>query len=404
MSNQRISELDGLRGVASLFVLFHHAFSTQIFWAWIWMEMFFVLSGFLITTILLRTDLTQPGAIRNFLARRALRIWPVYYCGLLAALAIWALYQWNNPAAYPDIVWWKCFFYLQFTEGYFTLDHSYMQSYAQWFQSSWSLAVEEQYYIIWPLLIVLVKGRRTAMLAFCATLIGVCIYMRASDHALNLLLTRGDGFAFGSMLAVLQEAARSRPPLFRQRLNVAYFVALIAGVAVVLPYIIGGYASGALREYDDIIRYGNWTINVTASAALFFGFIGLMRNGHLRPLQRWISWRPFSYLGEVSYAVYMYQTLVFVVIHQLTKAYSGTERIAFDLLAIAISIALGPLSRRFLEQPINDLKRHFPVVTHSGTAQDVISDALPPAPKEVAPAEVAPVGGGTKAGDVLKPM
>jgi peptidoglycan/LPS O-acetylase OafA/YrhL len=370
----RISELDGLRGVASLFVLFHHAFSTQLFWAWIWMEMFFVLSGFLITTILLRTDIRQPIAIRNFLIRRGLRIWPVYYVGLLAAMGIWALYQWHNPSAYPDVIWWKFFFYLQFTEGYSTVDLSYMQNYAQWFRPSWSLAVEEQYYLLWPLLIVMVGGRRALMLAFCVAVIGVCLYMRATGHALNLLLTRGDGFALGSALAVLQEMTRWRGPAFRSALVLSCRVALLAGLAVILPYIFMGHATGVVRVYGDIAQYGNWTVNVLAAAALFFGVIGLMSNGHLRPLQRWMSWRPLTYLGEVSYAVYMFQSLVFVVIHQLTRSYGELERIGFDLLAIAISIALGPLSYRFLEQPLNRLKRYFPVVTRHGTTQDAISD------------------------------
>lgn len=338
------------------------------------MEMFFVLSGFLITTILLHTDTSSPAAIRNFLIRRGLRIWPVYYVALLGAIGIWLLYQWNNTNAYPHLLWWKYFFYLQFTEGYFTTDTAYIQNYAQWFRLSWSLAVEEQYYLLWPLLIVLVSGRRTWMFAFCITVLVICIYMRHSGHALNLLLTRGDGFALGSALAMLQEASRTRGPQFRKGLNLVYCVAAAGGLATILPYIVIGYASGAVQEYDDIVRYGNWTLNVFAAAALYFGLIGLMSNGHLRLMQCCMSWRPLTWLGEVSYAVYMFQSMVFLVIHQLTRSFHGSERVIFDLLAIAISIALGPLSRRFLEQPINNLKHHFPVVTRDGLKQDVISE------------------------------
>lgn len=376
VSDKRIPELDGLRGVASLFVLFHHAFSTQVFWAWIWMEMFFVLSGFLITTILLRTDLTQPAALRNFLIRRGLRIWPVYYVGLLAAMGIWLIFMWHNPASYPGLVWWKSFFYLQFTEGYFSLDTSYMQNYAQWFRSSWSLAVEEQYYIVWPLLIVLTRGRRGAMVAFCVALLLACLYMRASGHSLNLLLTRGDGFALGSAMAMLHLMAATRGPEFRRRLNVAYALSLAAGLLVVVPYIVRGYATGAVREYDDIIGYGNWTLNVLCAALLFFGLIGLLNNGHLRPLRQILSWRPLTYLGEISYAVYMFQTLVFVVMWQAWRAFPLVDRTLFELAAIAISIALGPLSQRFLERPINNLKRHFPVITPAGKrdTEDIVWD------------------------------
>jgi len=374
MSQSRIAELDGLRGVASLFVLFHHAFPTKLFWAWIWMEAFFVLSGFLITTILLRSDLHQPLAIRNFLIRRGLRIWPVYYVGLLGAIAIWCLFQWNNPNAYPDVIWWKHFFYLQFTEGYFTTDASYMQEYAQWFRLSWSLAVEEQYYLLWPLLIVLVGGRRWLMFAFCAAVLAICFYMRAGGHALNLLLTRGDGFALGSALALLQEMARARGPVFQQNLLRTYFLAALCGSAVILPYIVLGHAAGAVRLYDDILRYGNWTLNVLAAALMFFGIIGLMSNERLPALRRWMSWRPLTWLGEVSYAVYMFQSLVFVVAHQIARHLPGEQRIALSLIAIVVSIALGPLSQRFIERPFNRLKHRFPVITPHGTTQDAISD------------------------------
>jgi len=87
-SPSRIKSLDGLRGSGAIGVLCMHAFPLAVFWNWIRMEMFFVLSGFLITTILLRTDLTQPHSLRNFIARRALRIWPVYYVGLFSAFLL----------------------------------------------------------------------------------------------------------------------------------------------------------------------------------------------------------------------------------------------------------------------------------------------------------------------------
>lgn len=205
-------------------------------------------------------------------------------------------------------------------------------------------------------------------------MIGVCLYMRATGHALNLLLTRGDGFALGSVLAVLQEMTRSRGPAFRAALVLSCRIALLAGLAVILPYIVMGHATGAVRVYDDIGRYGNWTVNVLAAALLFFGVIGLMSNGQLRPLRRWMSIRPLTWLGEVSYAVYMFQSLIFVVMHQLARSFTGISHVVFELAAIVISIAVGPLSRRFLEEPIGNLKRHFPIVTSTGTTQDAISD------------------------------
>lgn len=369
MGRKRIAELDGLRGVASLFVLFHHAFATHVFWAWIWLEMFFVLSGFLITTILLHADLTQPRAMVNFIIRRGLRIWPVYYLALLGAIAIWLVQTWNDPA--DQTVWWKCFFYIQFTEGYATVDPSFLDHYATWFRASWSLALEEQYYLLWPLLIVLVRGKTSAMFAFCIALIVAGFYMRSTGHSLNLLLTRGDGLALGSALAMVQHMAGTRSPAFQRRLKGVYAASLALGLAVVVPYVVLGHLNDEIQIYADITRYGNWTVNVFGAALLFFGLIGLLVSGHLGSVRRFFSWRPFTYLGEVSYAVYIYQGLVFVVVYKLAKGFLPPQHVVPSLVAIAISIALGPLSMRFFERPILKLNRYFPMPSRDGGAVDV---------------------------------
>lgn len=374
----RIPALDGLRGAGALGVLGMHAFPLALYWNWIWMEMFFVLSGFLITTILLRTDLSQPGALRNFMARRALRIWPVYYAGLLLAFLMWQAFSWRHAIDFQPL-WWKCFFYLQFTEGYTQLDQTYTLDYVPWFRHSWSLAVEEQYYLLWPLVLLLSRGRRPLLVATCLALLAACIWMRASGHALNLLLTRGDGFALGSILALLEDEAPKSHAL-RQWLKVLYAACVAAGLAVLAPYIASGYARGAIQSYPDIQRFGNWTVNVTAAAALFFGVIGLMRRGLLVPLDQLLSVRPLTWLGGVSYAVYLFQELVFGVVRHFLHAHQVIGSAAAGLLAIALAIAVGPVSRRFLEQPFNRLKRHFPVITREGAVPDVL--ARPSAPRD----------------------
>jgi len=389
MSQQRISELDGLRGIAASLVLVHHAFPVPLYWGWVGMETFFGLSGYLITTILLRSDITQPLAMRNFLIRRALRIWPVYFCALFGALGIWLLFRHHNPEAFPGVLWWKYFVFLQFTEGYTTQDMSYMEHYVHWFRLSWSLATEEQYYILWPLLILLVRGRRGLMLAFCAAVLLTSIHLRASGYALNLLLTRADGFALGSAMALLQESLPGRSAVFRQRLIAVYTAALLLGLGVILPYILIGYATNAVQQYDDIVRYGNWTVLVIAAALLAFGLIGLLRNDRLPRLQRLLSWRPFTYLGETSYAVYMFQGLVFVVVRNLAKQLGIADSLLLEVVAIVLCLITGQVSKLVIERPMQRFKRYFPVITPTGKKDDVLG-------KVDTPSKGGPTGDGER--------
>jgi peptidoglycan/LPS O-acetylase OafA/YrhL len=365
----RFLPLDGLRGAGAIGVLAMHAFPLAFYWNWIWMEMFFVLSGFLITTILLRTDFSQPGALRNFMARRALRIWPVYYVGLSVAFLMWQVFSAYKAIDFQP-VWWKCLVYLQFTEGYTQLDQAYTFDYVLWFRHTWSLAVEEQYYLLWPLVLLLSGGRRPVLLATCLLLLATCIWMRASGYALNMLLTRGDGFALGSILALLEDQA-PRSHLLRQWLKILYAACLAFGLVVIVPYIVSGYAEGAIRSYPDIQRFGDWTLNVAAAALLFFGLIGLMRRGLLESVGRVLSASPLTWLGGVSYAIYLFQELVFGVVHQFLHLERHVGAVAAGVLAMAIAVAIGPLSRRFLENPFNRLKRHFPVITRDGAIQQV---------------------------------
>ncbi|HEY1078179.1 MAG TPA: acyltransferase [Fontimonas sp.] len=372
MKHSRISELDGLRGVACCVVLMHHAFPVQLFWGWLAMEGFFTLSGFLITTILLRIDLTQPIAIRNFLIRRTIRIWPVYFLALASAFAIWLAFNWRQPELYGDMIWWKTLFFLQFSEGYWQPGETgYLFQYALWFRPSWSLAVEEQYYILWPALIMLARGRRGVMLAFCIALVAIGFYMRESGYALNLLLTRGDGFAVGSAMALLQESLPQRSERFRQAAVWIYAAAFAAGVLVCGQYIASGYVE--IRSYSDILSYGDWTTNVFFAALLAAGIIGLFRNGQLDFARRALSIKPLIYMGEISLAVYLFQDQVFTVFRTLAQMLELPHGFYIEAIAIVSSVIVGDLSRRLVEGPINRFKRLFPAITPDGKVAEVIS-------------------------------
>ena len=194
---RRIPELDGLRGIAILMVLVHHTEFALVHAPWLahrlWLgvDLFFVLSGFLITEILLRRP-TGRGFVRNFYVRRALRIWPAYY---LLLLVVWLF---GAPLFGEALRWGPLFYHLSFTQcvpfapGYL--------AYHPALRSTWSLAVEEQFYLVWPPLTLWL--RRQALAVLLAAIVLVAIIARAEGGWLHQLVTRGDALALGSLLAL----------------------------------------------------------------------------------------------------------------------------------------------------------------------------------------------------------
>ena len=217
LSARHFTSLDGLRGVAFLLVFAHHyglsANITQPFiralgWlaggGWMGVDLFFVLSGFLITGILIDTR-DGPHYYRNFYARRALRILPLYYTLLLVLFAltpVWHLkWHWGHLAYV---------FYLGNFAGlldgtlnhvlpFITLTHT------------WSLAVEEQFYLIWPLIVASIASpRRLVRLCFilsgCGLLLRILLLLTvpaAHEWSYGQLPTHADGLLLGAVAAVL---------------------------------------------------------------------------------------------------------------------------------------------------------------------------------------------------------
>ncbi len=142
-------QLDGLRAIAVMAVVFQHfapsGWSKVIPWGGLGVTLFFVLSGYLITGILLKGR-EEPGMLRHFYIRRALRIFPVYYATLLIAALL----------AIPPVretFWWHAFY---LSNVLFALKNSYFGAVSPF----WSLAVEQHFYLIWPWVVLFVPRKR----------------------------------------------------------------------------------------------------------------------------------------------------------------------------------------------------------------------------------------------------
>ena len=370
----RIKGLDGLRGIAFLMVFFFHIHWFQL--GWVGVQLFFVLSGFLITGILLDMKETLPAKpyFIKFYGRRILRIFPLYYfyLAVMWILTTWALSSGFEPA--PMRVFQKEIpFALTYVyDFYFALDR-YVPSY--FLTHFWTLAVEEQFYLVWPLLILLTPRKHIKtvfwiVIAVAPTLRLVTLLLHETqafsflrnDVSLviySLPFTHLDAFALGALLTVSR--VPKAKPIF-----LASLVALpLLGLAT--DYLSTGQWKDAsllalgfpiTMQYGDKFLWGYSLIN-----ALFAVLIhGVSQEGWA---SRLLEWTPLRYLGKISYGLYVYHFAVIWLVgtifhHPITSPFS----LPLALAAFGLVCLISALSFHLMEKPLIDLKdRYFPIPT-----------------------------------------
>jgi len=308
-------ELDLLRGVAVLLVVLYHGFGFRYgiegvfglqrmfvaatLYGWAGVDLFFVLSGFLITGILLETR-AYPGYYRRFYIRRCLRILPIYFTVLLvlALVTRTPLFVHGVPWSFIGI---SALFLANFTPIF---------GIATAYGVLWSLAVEEHFYLVWPILVRRFSGRA---LAICAAAICViCPVLRGTSFLLHraqgwtdygaYTWLVADGLAMGTLLAI----ALRGPLQLRQTNWKVAFAALVSGAGM----LIGGAPFGILSRE----RFLGFAFRQTALNLCFFGMLLLVLLIGTGPWRRVVCFKPLRLLGEISYGVYLVHTLVFWIV------------------------------------------------------------------------------------------
>lgn len=341
--------LDGLRGIAILLVVAYHNFGfiNYFFFGWLGVDLFFVLSGFLITQILLRAREGGPF-LGSFFMRRILRIFPLYFLFLLLFYGLTPRLPGVALPAYleTNAVWF--FLYLQNIlfilnpppEGAAALNHL------------WSLAVEEQFYLLWPFVLLAVRSHR-ALAAGLISLLGGVIALRLAlwtwkieDLAYYNLytFTRIDGLCIGSLLAVLRAW---RPALIRN-----YFTYIVLAMAALnFIFFFFNRTQGYSFPFLAITGY-------TTFAVLF----GLLVERCLRPdggiIPRLLSLPPLRFFGTLSYGLYMWHWPIYLLLSPALERHMTPLAAAFAATAVAICTAL--LSYHGFEKHFLRMKRHFP--------------------------------------------
>jgi peptidoglycan/LPS O-acetylase OafA/YrhL len=340
--HRRIPQLDAVRGLAILVVMFHNIspkyplfHSDQLFRdGWMGVDLFFVLSGLLITGILLDTK-QSAGYFKNFYVRRCLRIWPLYYSLLFFMFVV---VRFLNSSEYHLVVqtsspWWAFPLFLQ----NFLLAIS--TNAAGPLGVTWSLAIEEQFYLVWPLVVrfcSITQLRQLAIAEICLSpMLRYYLWLHHVDLYTNIFC-RLDGLMAGALLALLIRSDNFVPSKLLQR---AWILLLIAAP---LAFLTEAY-------------HARWIVfSFTALASAAFVYVAMF--SERKWLQRIMTNQFLVYTGTISYGLYLLHKIPFgmvQVLHLDRRPY-----LPLPIILVA-SYVLAALSWNLLEKPFLSLKRFF---------------------------------------------
>lgn len=370
--------LDGLRAIAVIMVFFQHygAGKTFLFgWGWTGVDIFFVLSGFLISGILYDSR-SSPHRYRDFYIRRTLRIFPLYYAVWVAILILTpiALWQWNWrwalwPAYFGN---YARFFFLHQPGDPYRFDRlTFGPIVNGWFGGTmhlyighfWSLCVEEQFYLIWPFVVYQV-GKRGTLIKICIAVIVLMplvrwlLSMTLSTQLLHMELfyrslpTRIDALLIGGLIAFYLRGPQQktlqkiRRPLLTA--SAVLFIALYCISIKLQALPLEGSASNC------IAILGFTLIDIFAAALILECIYPGSRLGSI------LSFRPLRLMGTISYGFYVYHDLLhdfysfFAIRYFPAYVYPVTL-----ILAFSSTLLISTLSYRLLERPMLRLKDRF---------------------------------------------
>jgi peptidoglycan/LPS O-acetylase OafA/YrhL len=334
----RIAELDALRGLATLAILLFHWRFHYVSAIKPTVDLFFVLSGYFITTILLGS-VGHQHPLRTFYLRRSLRIFPIYYLAFAVFLVL-RLFEQPHKHRLDGLPYFLT--YTQFIQGYWGGTYP---PFSPAFGHTWTLAIEEQFYLFWPL-IVLTVGRR-GLLLLATTLLMLPIALRVGGLEPILLLTRCDGLLLGALLAAV---LTDREGLERHRSGYVTSFALVGLAALPTLFLP---ATGTAWER---VASGTWLTRVNLIYACGVGLIVLHAGlPVLKPLRaRWLQG-----VGRMSYGLYLYHPPVFLVIAVAGHRLGIHRPVTLDLVKLLTTFGVAWLSWQYLEQPIIRLKGRF---------------------------------------------
>jgi peptidoglycan/LPS O-acetylase OafA/YrhL len=365
-NNAYFPALDGLRALAFLMVFAYHYLDLP--WGWAGVDLFFVLSGFLITGILFDTR-DAPHHLRNFYVRRILRIFPLYYGIFLLLLLLYPIFRWNWYWAW--LAWLAYagngvrFLFLLFPSSYLQpVGVAHLQSIAfpriaLFLGHFWSLCIEEQFYLFWPWIVFWIKNRRRLIyvcLAFCL----VCPVLRLSanhylpvfivDEGANCWFTpfRIDALLLGGLLALIRRGPYARALLLAAR---AGFILLAAATLLWIVFVPS--ARSNIHGYI----YPPWDSTWGLSFIEVFAACLIVMALEVRSFTfKIFNLRPLRWIGRISYGAYIFHDIPHMLYFRLARHYFTHWRLPTATLALAGTLLLAWASFRWFESPFIRLK------------------------------------------------
>lgn len=377
---RRITELDGIRGLAIVMVLlFHYVPDTQkgsfLYYAflptrlmWSGVDLFFVLSGFLIGGILI-DHRGWGGYFKTFYMRRIHRIFPLYYAMVISCAVGRVLFPNFSPVQNP-MPMWPFFLFAQNIAAWWFLQYG-----PGWLGVTWSLAVEEQFYMVLPFIVRVLSQR--ALLRFAigcvvgAPLLRLALvlagYSEVQIHP--LLVTRADALAWGVLAAIIVRSS-SMTAWVRRNANLAYAVLITALVSA------GSVSKWVPWKPRTVIGYSLYGL-------AYFLLVLLVLLKPVPSLRNALDWRWLRWFGQVSYCLYM--------IHEPVRAslalsplplVSGINNWANSFAALLVSVVIAQASWVFFEKKlIRRAHVRYKYEPPPGVPQSGLEPRLSPSPR-----------------------
>jgi peptidoglycan/LPS O-acetylase OafA/YrhL len=351
-------QLDALRFFAVMGVIIVHNWQPsadtpivgQVDWGELGVRLFFVLSGFLITGILIggrelgiRDPTRRLFFVRQFYIRRFLRIFPVYYLALIALIVA-------AVGGVRHISPWL----FTYTTNIYVWHHLAFPYAVPHF---WTLAVEEQFYLVWPWAMLFLPRRWLMPFVLSLCVLGPAWRLWASFHyarddwnpAFTFTLGVVDFLAIGAVLALAANSDRTREHLHRLLTRAVLPIGMVMYVSLF-------WVSRSVDKHVPI------ALEDTGAALVFCWLIGSASRGFKGPFGRLLEWRPIVYLGKISYGIYIFHLLVPLAFaraaEHLGVGYENSGFVNFTTTSLA-TFGVAALSWHLYEGPINGLKRHF---------------------------------------------
>jgi peptidoglycan/LPS O-acetylase OafA/YrhL len=349
--------LDGLRGVGCLLIVVYHNFPflhEYLFFSWLAMDIFFVLSGFLITDILINS-FGEKNYLKNFYVRRLLRVFPLYYTSLILFLFIIpALFR--IPIRIDYFVNNQVYFWT-FTQNWLLIFHA--QPSQSYLNHLWSMGVEEQFYLLWPLVFALIKKPKillTLLVVLLLSFITLRFWLWTQQipempYYGFYMFTRIDGICIGCMVALMQKINKN-------------FLSSFTGAIVLGFALLNFLFYGINLRYHDSFPYLA-LVGFTTFSMIFGLLVHDIVNKNSKLVTLIFDVRILKFLGRVSYGTYIFHWPMFLLLNTWLVNWAsvslgfGRPQLFSSLLITILAYTTGFLSYRFFELRFLRLKKYF---------------------------------------------